>query len=121
MRWQGKTQYVTHLVYQIAHGHPPEKPFVCHSCDTPLCINPKHLWAGTHEDNMRDMVSKERADKTPRLGEQHWNAKLTEEQLREIREQSTAGRSAAVLAAEYGITTDNLRLILRRKIWRHVA
>lgn len=50
------------IAYELSFGPPPdETPCILHRCDTPACVNPSHLWAGTHRDNMLDMAAKGRA------------------------------------------------------------
>lgn len=50
----------------------PGRMAVCHSCDTPACVNPKHLWLGTQRDNMRDAAEKKRTVFPQRIG--YWQA-----------------------------------------------
>lgn len=61
--------WATHrLSYMVHIGEIPEGVFVCHRCDNPSCINPEHLFAGTHQDNMDDMSTKGRAKSTKNWG-----------------------------------------------------
>lgn len=102
--------------YELKHG-PTGGLFVCHTCDNPKCVNPNHLFLGTHQDNMKDKVKKGRH----LVGERTYNAKLTDEKVREIRVKVASGQSARVVARAFGINEKTVRGIMRRERWSHVV
>lgn len=66
-RTTGRRMVGAHRVsYELAKGEVPDGHDICHRCDTPACVNPDHLFAGTRKDNMTDMVSKGRGRKPVR-------------------------------------------------------
>ena len=95
---------------------------VCHRCDNPPCVNPAHLFLGTHQDNMKDMAAKGRASQPPvRRGSANNKAKLTEEMARQIRETYAAGGvSIRQLARQYGVTFAPVQMLIAGKTWRHI-
>jgi len=102
--------------YIIAHGEIPDGLFVLHKCDNPLCVNPEHLFLGTHQDNMRDMMEKGRN----RPGEKCPHAKLNEAQVLEIRRRWGNGEKIVRLSEEFGVANETVWYIVHRKNWRHI-
>ncbi len=93
--------------WELHHGAIPDGMFVCHHCDNPLCVNPDHLFLGSHEDNMRDMVEKGRS----LSGERHNMAKLTNEQVTDIRSLAGAMPQAAI-GARFGVSQGHISRLL---------
>lgn len=120
--YEGKDMKAHRLSYMIHHPltidlqeHP--KLQVCHKCDNPKCVNPSHLWLGTHTDNMRDKQTKGRQS----IGEKHGSVKLTEQQVRDIREKYEKGNTThRKLADEYGVSKSTISDIINRKNWAHI-
>lgn len=107
------------LAYILTHGSIPEGLEVCHSCDTPKCCNPGHLFAGTHQDNMTDMVTKGRL--VGLKGERGNSAKLNESQVLEIRRLYAAGgHSHLKLAGMFGVSEAAVQFIIKRRTWTHI-
>ena len=80
------------------------------------CVNPEHLFLGTHGDNMKDMVAKDRHN----CGERNPQAKLTVGDVREIRTRRQAGETLQSLADAFGVACSHIGLIVNRKIWTHI-
>lgn len=102
--------------YEMAYGKIGEGLNVCHKCDNPPCVNPAHLFLGTHQDNVKDKIQKGRQAR----GERNNHAKLTTDQVIAIREALRAGIAGHKLAITYGISPYVISSIKRRKTWRHI-
>lgn len=114
---EGHKALLTHrLAYELEVGHIPTGMCVLHTCDNPLCCNPKHLWIGTQLDNIADRHAKGRDAKGTRIG----LAKLDEDSVRGIRQKFAMGRTMRSLASEYGIHHSSVNTIVQRRAWKHV-
>lgn len=111
------------FAWELTNGPIPSGLLVCHKCDNPPCVNPDHLFLGTSTDNMRDAAAKGRIHGGNGVrGEAHRCAKLTEDDVRRIREVATDKTcSHTALAREYGISVPAVQQVVYRKTWRHVA
>lgn len=117
--WDGITMVSAHrFSYALCHSSCPPDLNICHRCSVPGCVNPAHLYAGTQQDNMRDMAAIGRAGKSK--GERHWCAKVTPELVREIRSRYARGEKQTALAEELGISASAVGHITRRESWMHI-
>lgn len=116
LRYAGRLWLAHRLAYTLTHGTPP-RFHVCHTCDNPACCNPAHLFDGTDRDNVHDALAKGRMAR----GERSGPARLTEEQVREIRRTYVPGEmSYAALARRYGVAMVTIHHIVVGNTWRHV-
>lgn len=117
------------ISYEIAFGEFAQTLLVCHRCDNPSCVNPKHLFLGTVTDNNRDKIKKKRDSRgvthgrftkpecTAR-GERHGRSKLNEQQVAEIRQYiPNGGLSRSQLARHYGVAKSTIDRILSNRYW----
>lgn len=103
--------------YEAIHGPIPAGLEILHACDTPLCVNDRHLSVGTQADNNADAVAKGRARSA--RGERHGGAKLTEAAVAEIRSLYAAGGvTQQSLAARFGVSFQQISDIVRGRYWR---
>lgn len=121
LRAQGTSKLAHRIAYELANGPIPAGMEVCHSCDNPRCVNPSHLFLGTHNDNMKDGVAKGRFSRTHQAkGEQRYNAKLTNDDVLAIRAAYASGEYQKDIAARYGMVQQSIHEIVTRKTWRHI-
>jgi hypothetical protein len=124
-------------IFQKLNGPlPADKPFVCHKCDNPPCVRPDHLFAGSHDDNMRDCSVKKRTimhkhpeksswcgNAIPRVkGERNGTSKLTADQVIEIRRLfDNKLKTVRELTAMYGLKAiGSMWRICKREQWKHL-
>lgn len=144
---QGVIEYAHRMAWLLTKGPIPDGLFACHKCDNPRCVNPAHLFLGTHLDNIADRDAKGRVAKGDKAGARtkrenmprgdiHWSkrtpermprgsarpdAKLTEADVCAIRARySQGGTSYRLLGLEYRVDTYSIRAIIKRRSWRHV-
>jgi hypothetical protein len=114
----GKVYEVHRYIYAEKFGEIPEKLVVRHKCDNRMCINLDHLELGTYKENMNDMITRGRQVIPNREGENNSNNKLTADQVRDIRSDTSSTNVA--LAKKYDVTHQLISLIRKGRIWSDI-
>ena len=104
------------VAFALTCGPIGEGVDVLHSCDNPVCCNPRHLRGGSDLDNSRDKYSRGRGV----LGQRHGLCKLTADQVLEIRRRRACGEKITHLAKEFGVSRETTSHIIHRRHWVHL-
>ena len=104
-----------HRLSVILDGRDPTGLFVCHHCDNTKCVRPDHLFLGTQQDNMRDMLSKKRNRTAPNRPMQR---RLIDVQIHEIRNSKMSQRE---LSRQYNVSQNTIFDIIHRHTYRDVT
>ena len=115
-KYSGRRRSVHRLSWMIYNGPIPDGKHICHHCDNKKCINPKHLYCGTHADNMKDVTARKRHPK-------HLSVpviqKITLHQMEDIKDYFMVhGISAIELGRIYGVSRRSIYGIVWGKVHR---
>ena len=114
--YDGKNRHAHRVIWILIFGSDPYDAVIMHDCDNRACVNPSHLRLGTQADNIQDRVHKKRCFKPN--GQLNSQAKLTEQQVRAIREEfANTGCSKAFLARKYNMSNSAVGRIVNNETW----
>jgi hypothetical protein len=116
LKIDNKTKKAHRVAYELSHGSISDDLDVCHTCDNPPCVRPDHLFAGSGLENIQDRNRKGRQAK----GEKIHTAKLTENDVLEIRSLRGKGMTYVELSESFGVGVDYMGALCRGKYWRHL-
>lgn len=112
-------EHTVHRYSWIVHcGDIPAGMSVLHKCDVRNCVNPEHLFLGTQQDNITDMIRKGR--KNARKGSKVPGSVLKESDIHIIRKEISDGKRMVEIAEKFDVDVSNIYRIKNNRIWRHV-
>jgi hypothetical protein len=124
VEYDGKLQQAHRVSWQIHHGPIPNGFNVLHTCDNTICVNQKHLFLGTQQDNVDDMIAKSRDNfggNRPQIGSEHHNAQLNEDKVREIKRLLEEGHRHKDIAEWFEVSRQAITNISTGHRWSHVT
>lgn len=108
--FEGKVRRAPRIAWMLHHGVPfPDDKDACHTCDSPGCVNPAHIWPGTESDNLKDSSAKGRW----RTGPRPPRKALPPETVERYALRHERGESVKRLAAEAGVSYSKMWRLLR--------
>lgn len=124
--YKNKAMGAHRFSYLLYCGEIPKGLMICHTCDNRKCVNPSHLFLGTSQDNVHDMIRKGRHSPPPKFyGESHSRAfsKLQESDVLNILKHKDNRKVGDVsrLAKEYGVGTSTISFILNGRRWKWLS
>lgn len=109
-------QTKAHIVsYRIHHGEIPRKKYILHKCDIKNCVHPDHIYAGTHQQNMKD-----KAERSLYRGENHVKSIFKNDDVRNIKALLKRGFSCAYIGRLYKVPAVTIVSIKIERTWRHI-
>lgn len=117
--WQNgaaRIRFASRVAFALS-AHDPGELHVCHRCDNPACVNPRHLFLGTHQDNVADMNRKGRASGGSSPGGSNPAARLSAEQVDAIRARLEDGERQVDIAAAFGVSQSAISKIKVGRTW----
>jgi len=116
--YDGNSEVKAHrFSYELHVGPIPEGLLVCHHCDNKSCVNPAHLFVGTHKDNTNDARQKNRLRWGSLHGEKNPRSKWTEQQVRDVVRLWKQGMPLADVAMNSGVTRTSVGAIVEGRVW----
>lgn len=115
-----KSYVAARVAWKIKTGKDPGDFLVCHTCDNPLCVNPRHLFLGTEADNMIDKENKGRGNQAKGAAHCRHTAKLTVDDISDIRFLLKQGFTHRELAISYCVHHTQITAINTGRNWSHI-
>lgn len=108
------------FAWRLYRGAIPDGAHVLHRCDVRCCVNPDHLFLGTHAENMKDMALKGRGRTSDKRGEKSGTSRLTDEKVRTARAMRVTGFRQHEIAKLLDVSVMTINRLLNGKAWNHV-
>lgn len=115
----GKSKGAHRISWELHNGLISSNLCVLHTCDNRKCVNPKHLFLGTHQDNIQDRSQKKRTYR--HLGENNGKAFLNQKIVLKIRKIYSLGNiTQTQLAKKFNLSVTHIFKIVNKQIWKHI-